>query len=160
MRYTYSRCQPNVKAVIYIPGGIILKDIQVTINPTEIRSLQYNNAFSKKPGERIQLSVKSEASIKLNPTNPVIAIVGVKVTVEDPDKCIQMEIETITGVTVSTFVDNLDQYIKERYLPVILMSANEKIRSVSAIVGTPIKIPNPRFGNAAPESAGPEGLTQ
>lgn len=85
-----------------------MKSVEVTINPTEVRSVKYINAFSKKPGEKISLSVKSEASIKLNPTNPVVALVIVKVIVEDPDKCIQMEIETITGVNVSTFIDNLD----------------------------------------------------
>ena len=139
----------------------ILKNVEVTINPTEIRSVKYNNAFSKKPGEKISLSIKSEASIKLNPTNPVVAIVLVKVTVEDPDNCINMEIETITGVTVSTFIDNLDQFIKERYLPVIIISANEKVRALSAMMGTAIKVPNPRFGTAV--SSGSEqagGLTQ
>ncbi len=126
-----------------------MKNVEVTINPTEVRSVKYSNAFSKKPGEKISLSVKSEASIKLNPTNPVVAIVIVKVVVEDPDKCIQMEIETITGVTVSTFIDNLDQFIKGKYLPVIIMSANEKVRTLSAMMGAPIKIPNPRFATAS-----------
>ncbi len=135
-----------------------MKNVQVTINPTEVRSVNYANAFSKKPGEKISLSVKSEASIKLNPANPVVAIVVVKVIVEDPDKCIQMTIETITGVTVSTFIDNLDQFIKEKYLPVIIMSANEKVRAVSAMMGTPIKIPNPRFG--AVQDTGSDELTQ
>ncbi len=138
-----------------------MKNVEVAINPTEVRSVKYSNAFSKKPGEKISLSVKSEASIKLNPTNPVVAIVIVKVMVEDPDKCIQMDIETITGVTVSTFIDNLDQFIKENYLPVIIMSANEKVRTLSAMMGAPIKIPNPKFsvsiGGNPSESA---GLTQ
>lgn len=135
-----------------------MKSVDVTINPTEVRSVKYINAFSKKPGEKISLSVKSEASIKLNPTNPVVALVIVKVIVEDPDKCIQMEIETITGVNVSTFIDNLDQFIKEKYLPVIIMSSNEKVRSLSAMMGTPIKIPNPRFGAVSENEFG--GLTQ
>ena len=138
-----------------------MKNVEVTINPTEIRSVNYSKAFSQKPGEKISLSIKSEASIKLNPTNPVVAIVIVKVTVEDPDKCINMEIETITGVTVSTFIDNLDQFIKERYLPVIIISANEKVRALSAMMGTPIKVPNPRFGMAISGNNGQtDGLTQ
>jgi len=57
-----------------------------------------------------------------------------------------MVIETITGVTVSTFIDDIEKYIKDNYMSVILMSANEKIRSVSALIGVPIRIPNPRFG--------------
>lgn len=135
-----------------------MKNVEVTINPTEVRSVKYINAFSKKPGETISLSVKSEASIKLNPTNPVVALVIVKVIVEDPDKCIQMEIETITGVNVSTFIDDLDRFIKEKYLPVIIMSSNEKVRALSAMMGTPIKIPNPRFGAVSEGESG--GLTQ
>lgn len=122
-----------------------MKNVEVVINPTEIRSVKYSNAFSKKPGEKIALSVRSEASIKLNPTNPVVAIVVVRVVVEDPDKCIQVDVETITGVTVSTFIDNLDQFIKDNYLSVIIMSANEKVRTLSAVMGAPIKIPNPKF---------------
>ena len=122
-----------------------MKNVEVVINPTEIRSVKYSNAFSKKPGEKIALSVRSEASIKLNPTNPVVAIVVVRVVVEDPDKCIQVDVETITGVTVSTFIDNLDQFIKDNYLSVIIMSANEKVRTLSAVMGVPIKIPNPKF---------------
>ena len=122
-----------------------MKNVEVVINPTERRSVKYSNAFSKKPGEKIALSVRSEASIKLNPTNPVVAIVVVRVVVEDPDKCIQVDVETITGVTVSTFIDNLDQFIKDNYLSVIIMSANEKVRTLSAVMGAPIKIPNPKF---------------
>ena len=122
-----------------------MKNVEVVINPTEIRSVKYSNAFSKKPGEKIALSVRSEASKKLNPTNPVVAIVVVRVVVEDPDKCIQVDVETITGVTVSTFIDNLDQFIKDNYLSVIIMSANEKVRTLSAVMGAPIKIPNPKF---------------
>ena len=122
-----------------------MKNVEVVINPTEIRSVKYSNAFSKKPGEKIALSVRSEASIKLNPTNPVVAIVVVRVVVEDPDKCIQVDVETITGVTVSTFIDNLDQFIKDNYLSVIIMSANEKVRTLSAVMGAPIKSPNPKF---------------
>lgn len=123
-----------------------MKNIQVTINPTEIKSLSFNNTFTQKPGERIELQVKSEAAIKLNPTNPVAAVVLVKVVVQDAAQSITMQLETITGVVVSTFVDNLDQFIKNSYLPIIMMSANEKIRSVSSMMGIPIKVPNPKFG--------------
>lgn len=123
-----------------------MKNVTVTINPTEIRSLSYTNNFTMKPGEKIALNVKSEAAIKPNATNPVAALVAVKVEVTDPNQCIHMVIETITGVTVSTFIDDIEKYIKDNYMSVILMSANEKIRSVSALIGVPIRIPNPRFG--------------
>lgn len=137
-----------------------MKNVEVTINPTEIRSVKYNNAFSKKTGEKIALSVKSEASIKLNPANPVVAIVVVKISVEDPDKSMQMEIETITGITVSTFIDNFDQFIKNKYLPIIIMSVNEKVRSLSAIMGAPIKVPNPKFATPCTEDDAPSEYMQ
>lgn len=137
-----------------------MKNVQVTINPTEIKSINYSNTFSKKPGEKISLSIKSEAQIKLTPNNPVVAIISVNTTVEDPDGCIAMQVETITGVQVSTYIDNLDQFIKRRYLPVIIMAANEKVRNLSAVLGAPIRLPNPNFTT---EEAGSDefvGLTQ
>ena len=84
-----------------------MKNVTVTINPTEIRTLSYTNNFTMKPGEKIALNVKSEAAIKPNTTNPVAALVAVKVEVTDPNQCIHMVIETITGVTVSTFIDDI-----------------------------------------------------
>ena len=64
-----------------------MKNVQVTINPTEIRHFDYTNAFNKKPGEQIQLQVRSSVDIKLNPNNPVIALVIIKVVVEDAGHC-------------------------------------------------------------------------
>lgn len=136
-----------------------MKKIQVTINPTEIKSLNYNNNFSKKPGEKFSLQVKSEAAVKLNPNNPVTALVVVNVRVEDPDKCIQIAVETITGITVSTFIDDLEGFIRAKYLPVVIIASNEKIRNVTTTLGMPVRLPNPVFGEGG-EMEQPEGLTQ
>lgn len=138
-----------------------MKNVTVTINPTEIKSLSYNNNFSIKPGEKIALNVKSEAAIKPNASNPVAALVGIKMIVTDSEGSLQLMVETITGVTLSTFIDDIEQFIKDNYMSVILMSANEKIRSISALIGVPIRIPNPRFGESAlMENMEPNGLTQ
>lgn len=138
-----------------------MKNVTVTINPTEIKTLSFNNNFTMKPGEKIALNVKSEAAIRPNATNPVAALVAVKVEVTDPNQSISMTVETITGVTVSTFIDDIEQFIRENYMSVILMSANEKIRSISALIGVPIRIPNPRFGGNPPmESMESNGLPQ
>ena len=135
-----------------------MKKVQVSINPTEIKSVSYNNNFTKKQGEKFSLQVKSEAAIKLNTTNPVMALVLVNIKVEDPDKCISIAVETITGVTVSTFIDDLEGFIRTKYLPVIIMAANEKIRNLTMSLGMPIRLPNPVFGEGeAPQT---EGLTQ
>ena len=136
-----------------------MKDIQVTINPTEIKSLNFNNAFNQKPGGTINLKVNNEIAIKLNPATPMVAVVLTKVSVDDEaNHTITMQVETITSVVVSTYVDDLDQFIKTNYMPIIMMAANEKVRSVSALLGVPIRIPNPKFNAggsmAAPESEG------
>ena len=135
-----------------------MKNVQVTINPTEIRHFSYTNAFNKKPGEQIKLQVMSNVNIMLNPTNPVIALVAVTVKVEDPDKSVTMHIETITGVTVSTFIDDLEGFIRSTYLPVVIMASNEKVRSATMAIGMPIKLPNPVFG--AEKNASSDDLTQ
>ena len=135
-----------------------MKNVQVTINPTEIKSVTYNNSFTKKQGERFSLQIKSEAAIKLNPTNPVMALVVLNIKVDDPDGCIQINMETITGITVSTFIDDLEGFIRTKYLPIIMMQSNEKVRSLTTTLGMPIRLPNPVFGEGEAEQS--EGLTQ
>ena len=131
-----------------------MKDVQVTINPTEVRQVNYLNNFNKKPGEKIALSIRSEVAVKPNPTNPVSAVVMVKTHVEDPDKCINFEAETITGVTLSTFVDDIEGFIRANYLPIIITASNERIRDISSLMGTPIRFPSPQFGRKPQEEAG------
>ena len=135
-----------------------MKKIQVTINPTEIKNVTYNNNFTKKQGEQFSLQIKTEASIRLNPTNPVMALVLLNIKVEDPAGCIQLNIETITGITVSTFIDDLEGFIRTKYLPVIMMSSNEKVRSLTTTLGMPIRLPNPVFGEG--EDVESSGITQ
>lgn len=123
-----------------------MKDIQITINPPEIRSVNYVNNFSVPSGEKINLKAGYQLSVRLNPTNPVAAAVLIKYTVTDEQSnCINMEIETITGVTVNTFVDNLDQYIRDNFINTIVVANNEKLRTLSMLLGSPIRLPNPTF---------------
>ena len=124
-----------------------MKSVQVTINPTEIRSVKYLNNFNVKSGEKISLKIQNEVGIKLNPASPLTAAVLIKCMVTDEEsKCIEMEIETITTVVTSTFVDDLELYIKQNYMPAIMLASNEKVRTLSALMGTPIRLPNPGFG--------------
>lgn len=134
-----------------------MKNVQVIINPTEIRHIDYTNAFSKKPGEKISLQVKQDVAIRLNPNNPVTALVIVNTKIEDPDKCINLNVETITGVTVSTFIDDLEGFIRANYISVVVLSSNEKMRAATCSLGIPVRLPNPTFG-PAPEK--PEGIPQ
>ena len=134
-----------------------MKNVTVTINPTEIKSLSYNNNFSIKPGEKIALNVKSEAAIKPNASNPVTALVGIKMIVTDSEGSLQLMVETITGVTVSTFIDDLEGFIRANYTSVVVLSSNEKMRAATCSLGIPVRLPNPTFG-PAPEK--PEGMPQ
>lgn len=119
--------------------------VQFQINPTEVKSVKFQNAFSKQPGEKVNLSVKSEAAIKLNPTNPVVAVVVVKCVIADEDKSIELEVETLTGVVSSTFVDDYNGYIKKNLLQTILVQSNEKVRALCATIGAHLQMPNPAF---------------
>ena len=123
-----------------------MKDVQATINPTEVKMFSYNNNFTKKPGDKFQFQVKTNTTIRLNNNSPVDALVVVSTTVEDPDGCIDIKVETITGIRVSTFIDDLEGFIRDKYLPVVIMSAHEKIRSITTMIGMPIRLPNPVFG--------------
>ena len=89
--------------------------------------------------------MKTQVGIKLNPAAPTTAMVLVKTTVGDEEKNLTLEIETMTLVVASTFVDNLDEIIKKQYLPILMISVNEKVRSVTATMGINLKLPNPQL---------------
>lgn len=122
-----------------------MKNAKITLNPPEIKSIAFNNTFAQKPGQPIKLAVKTQVGIKLNPAAPTTAMVLVKTTVGDEEKNLTLEIETMTLVVASTFVDNLDEIIKKQYLPILMISVNEKVRSVTATMGINLKLPNPQL---------------
>ena len=135
-----------------------MKDVQATINPTEVKMFSYNNNFTKKPGDKFQFQVKTNTTIRLNNNSPVDALVVVSTTVEDPDGCIDIKVETITGIRVSTFIDDLEGFIREKYLATVIHIANEKVRALTSMVGMPIRLPSPVLGQPLPVNT--EGLPQ
>lgn len=122
-----------------------MKSAKITLNPPEIKSINYNNTFAQKPGEPIKLAVKTQVGIKMNPAAPTTAMVIVKTTVGDEEKNLTLDLETMTLVVASTFVDNLDQIIQKQYLPILMLSVNEKVRSVTANMGINLKLPTPQL---------------
>ncbi len=124
-----------------------MKKVDVTIRPTDIRSMSYENKFQGKPGEAMKIQVRSNAAVKLNPAQPTMAVVGIKFEAKDEAETINFVVETVTAVQVSTFVDNLDEMIKTYYMPNIMMAVNEKIRAVSSMVGMNIAIPPVKFNH-------------
>ena len=81
----------------------------------------------------------------LNPAAPTSAAVFTKFSAEDEEGKVKFELETATPVSVSTFVDNLDELIKEEYLNVILLAVNERIRMAATLVGLNINAPMVNF---------------
>lgn len=118
-----------------------MKEAKINIRTTDIKSLKFENTFSAKPGEQMQLQVKNGMAIRLNPENPTAAVVFVKFEANDANGVIKFELETATTVAASTFVDNLDEVIKEKYLNAIMMSVNEKIKMSASMVGLNITTP-------------------
>ena len=53
--------------------------------------------------------------------------------------------DTWTLVTVSTFVDNLDEMIKKNYMRDIMLAVNEKFRSTALSLGLTIQTPPVTF---------------
>lgn len=123
-----------------------MENVKVAINPTEIKSVKYLNNFNVKSGDKINLQIKNEVGIKINPNNDRLAAVFIKCIVKDEmSDCIEMEIETITTVLTDVKVENFEVFIKDNYMPVIMLASNEKVRTLSALMGTPIHLPNPGF---------------
>ncbi|MBR5420925.1 MAG: hypothetical protein IK115_07255 [Lachnospiraceae bacterium] len=119
-----------------------MKDVKVTIGATNIRALKYENSFNAKPGEQLKLGVKTQLAVRLNPAAPTTAVVLVKFEVADEEnKVVSMDLETITPVNVSTFVDNLDDMIKKNYINDVMLAVNEKIRATASLVGLNIQTP-------------------
>ncbi len=119
-----------------------MKDIRVSIGATNVKSVKYDNQYSAKPGEPLKMTVKTNYGIRLNPSAPTTAVVAVKYEAFDEEKkSITFEMETLTPVTVSTFVDNLDELIKKNYLNDVMIGVFEKIRSVTQLLGLNIQMP-------------------
>ncbi|MCR5210360.1 MAG: hypothetical protein K6C99_09130 [Lachnospiraceae bacterium] len=123
-----------------------MKEAKVTIGATNIKTFKYENSFAAKSGDPLKMAVKTQMAVRLNPEAPTTAMVLVKFETSDEEKKIMaMELETVTPVSVSTFVDNLDDVIKKKYFPQIMMAVNEKIRIASSIVGLNIQTPPVTF---------------
>lgn len=122
-----------------------MKSAKITINPTEVKSVSYNNSFRQKPGQPMKLMVKSQVNIQTNPAAPTTAMAMIKITAEDEEKNLTLAIETMTLASASTFIDNLDDIIKAKYLPVIMLGVNEKIRNISSTLGINLRLPSPQL---------------
>lgn len=123
-----------------------MDDIVVSIKQTEIKSIEYKNDFTMTPGAQVKLEVRTNAKVLLNMATPLSAVVEVTFLAEDPENDkVKLELHTCTPVTVSSFIDNLDKIIQQKYLASIMLAVNEKIRLVATAVGMNIRVPNITF---------------
>ena len=119
-----------------------MKDVKVTILPTNIKYLKYDNNYGAKPGEQIKLGVQTKVAVHLNPAAPTTAMAHVRFEIADEEKkVVSMELETLTPINVSTFVDNLDDVIKKNYMADVMLAVNEKIRMTTSLLGLGIQVP-------------------
>lgn len=132
-----------------------MKTAKITLNPPEIKSISFSNAFKQKPGQPMKLTIKTQFNVKTNPAAPTTAMAFVKITADDEEHNLTLELETLTLIVASTFIDNLDEIIKKQYFPSIMLAVNEKVRSVTANLGLNLRLPSPQMDYT--EAGEPEG---
>lgn len=115
--------------------------VKIQIRSTDVKSIKYDNNFSGNAAEPKKLEVKSTLGIRLNPEEPLSAVVGVKFIAKTEDDSMVFELETLTMVSASTFVDNLDDVIKANYLAPIMLGVNERVKAVSSALGLNLNVP-------------------
>ena len=123
-----------------------MKDVKVSIAPTNIKNLKFE--YNPQPGQEgaLKLGIKTAWKVALNPAAPTTAIAMVRYEVGDEEKkSITFEMDTWTLVTVSTFVDNLDEMIKKNYMRDIMLAVNEKFRSTALSLCLTIQTPPVTF---------------
>ena len=124
-----------------------MSDAVISIRGTDVKNVSYNNNFTMKPGERMDIKVKTNVAVRLNTSAPTNAVVLVKFEAMDASGSISFNLETITAVQSSTYVDDFEGVIKREYLPTIMLAVNERVRSVTSIVGLNVNTPPISFGN-------------
>ncbi len=122
-----------------------MKDIKVSIRQTDVKSVQFSNKFKLTGNTQNKMNVSANVAVKLNPSQPTTAVVVCRFEAKDEADSIEFAMETLTSVSVDTFVDNLDEVIKRGYLSPIMLAINEKIRSVAGGLGLSIAVPPVNF---------------
>ena len=127
--------------------GKLGKDAIFSIRSTDVKSVSYKNDFKVRPGEKINIQVKTNMAVRMNPAQPTSAVVFVKFEAGDENAGIAFEMETVTAVSSSTYVDDFEEVIKNEYLNVIMLAVNERIRAVAGMVGFNVTTPGINFGD-------------
>lgn len=118
-----------------------MKNAKIAIRPADVARINYMNQFKAKPGEPIKLSIKNNYAVKLNTAAPTNAVVIFKFEAKSEDGTITFEVETLTAVSASTYIDDLEEVIKNQYIAFIMAGVNEKIKTIATTVGLNINFP-------------------
>lgn len=118
-----------------------MKNAKVTIRPAEITSIQFNAPKVAKPGVPVKLKMACKFNAGINQNAPTNGAAKVQFIIETEDGDKVLEIETTTVVTASTYIDNFQQVIKKEYGQIILLDANEKVRTITQSIGMTVKFP-------------------
>lgn len=120
-----------------------MSEIQVSIKPTDIKKIDYQAPSAVIPGQPLNLEVKTNTKAILNMSAPLTALVEIEfvVTAKEDEK-FGLIVQTLTGLTVSSFVDNLDEVILKNYARSILLAANEKFKQITSAAGINLRLPN------------------
>ncbi len=119
-----------------------MKDVKVSISPTNIKNLKFDFNPPAPSSEPMKLGIKTAWKVALNPAAPTQALVIVHFEVGDEEKKnISLEMDTWTHVSVSTFVDNLDEMIKKNYMRDVMLAVNEKFRTIALMLGLTVQTP-------------------
>ncbi len=130
-----------------------MKNVEVTIRATDVKGIKFQNSFANKPGEPLRIKIKTSAGVQFNPETPTMGFVIIKFEANDENNNLALELETITTLSVSTYVDNLEDVIKKNYMNSIMLSVNEKVRSVASVVGLNLTVPAIKFNYNAGEGS-------
>ncbi len=123
-----------------------MSDIQVRIKPTDVKKIDYEAPSAVASNQPLNLEVGTNTKVLLNMAEPLMALVEIEFTVTaKEDDNFRLIVHTVTGVMVSSFIDNLDEVIMRNYAPSIILAANEKFKQITSVAGINLRLPNLTF---------------
>ncbi len=123
-----------------------MSDIQVRIKPTDVKKIDYEAPSAVASSQPLNLEVGTNTKVLLNMAEPLMALVEIEFTVTaKEDDNFRLIVHTVTGVIVSSFIDNLDEVIMRNYAPSIILAANEKFKQITSVAGINLRLPNLTF---------------
>ena len=123
-----------------------MAEVNYTIGRPEVTRLEMKKSGAPQKGAQIQLKVQQNNKVAYNPEKPLEAVSYSIFTVTDAEKLyLNFEIEVACPVVVSTFVDNLDEFVAQKCGTMIISAVSEKVNAVCLTIGVPSVLPPLKF---------------